>query len=190
MEPVYRSMRKSERTRAAILRAARTLFAENGYVGTTLRDVASSAGVDPALVIRYFGNKEILFIRASELKLELPSLIMLDKEKIGEALVRHFLQIWEGVNSSDSMLILLRSATTNEASAEKVRQIFAMQVLPALNQYSDLATTPMRAGLIASQLLGLALCKYLLQIPSLVNMNEEDIVRLVGPTIQRYVECS
>ncbi|BBD41146.1 TetR family transcriptional regulator (plasmid) [Aminobacter sp. Y103A] len=110
---------KSERTRAAILEAARELFMEFGYQAATVRDVAHRASIDPAMVIRYFGSKEELFARAASIRLNVPQLQVVDSQAIGETLVRHFLNLWEGPESSCGMAVLLRSAASNEFAAEK-----------------------------------------------------------------------
>jgi AcrR family transcriptional regulator len=177
---------KSERTRAGILEAARQLFAELGYDGTTVRDVAAKASIDPAMVIRYFGSKEELFARAATIDLELPAIHVIDPSDIGDALIRRFLLVWEGTGSASGMAVLLRSAGSNEFAAEKARQIFAAQVRPLLASLGDPSDAPRRAGLISSQLLGLAMCRYVLRIPPVVGMSHADIIDAVGPTLQRY----
>jgi len=180
-------MKKSDRTRAAILDAARRLFAERGYDATTVRDVAAGAGVDAALVIRYFGNKEALFAQAAEFRLDLPDLRSVPPAKVGEVLVRHFLGIWEGPNANGGLAILLRSATSNELSAQKMRDIFGAQVLPALSRAGGRQGAARRAGLVATQMIGLAMCRYVLKLPAIAAMPAEEVVRIVAPTVQRYL---
>lgn len=175
---------KSDRTRTAILDAARQLFAERGFDATTVRDIADLAGIDPALVIRYFGSKDLLFVRAADLELEIPPLDRVPEEAIGEALVRHFIDVWEGPSSG--IAVLLRSAGSNEHSAARMREIFATQVRIALAAVGERATAAERAALVASQLLGLALCRYVLRLPPLVAMSVDEVVAHVAPVIQRY----
>ena len=86
---------KSDRTRAAILAAARELFAAQGYERTTVRDVAAKAEIDPAMVIRYFGSKDGLFARAAVFDLRLPDLGAIERAELGPVLVGHFLDVWE-----------------------------------------------------------------------------------------------
>jgi AcrR family transcriptional regulator len=179
--------RKSERTRAAILQAAQELFARLGYERTTVRDVAARAAIDPAMVMRYFGSKEALFARATDFDLKLPDLTKTRPTQFGEALIRHFLDIWEGPASNGSLTILMRAAASNDDAAEKTRRIFAGQVMPMLAQVADRAEYATRAGLIASQVLGLALCRYVLKVPPVVAMKPEQIVACVGPVLQRYI---
>jgi AcrR family transcriptional regulator len=177
---------KSERTRAAILKAARELFAEHGYERTTIRDIAARASIDAAMVMRYFGSKDELFARAAHFDLRLPSLDNVTPADIGATLVRHAIGLWEGDGGRSGLIILLRSAASNDDAASKVRAVFASQVMPALARAGGGADARRRAGLVASQILGLALCRYILKIPPVAEMSPDEIVKYVGPTIQRY----
>jgi AcrR family transcriptional regulator len=178
---------KSERTRAAILKAAQELFAELGYDRATVRDVAARAAIDPAMVMRYFGSKDELFARATVVDLKLPDLTRITPPQFGDALIRHFLDVWEGPSSNGSLTILLRASASSEEIAAKTRGVFAGQVLPMLAQVADRAELATRAGLISSQLLGLALCRYVLKVPPVVAMTPEQIIKGVGPVLQRYI---
>jgi AcrR family transcriptional regulator len=175
--------RKSDRTRAAILDAAQTLFAQHGHGRTTVRDIAAKASIDPALVIRYFGSKDELFVRAAAFDLRMPDLSKVKRSQIGDTLIRRFLELGEGFTG---MTVLLRSAASNDYAASRVRELFAAQVLPAFARVGSRAHAAERAGLVASQLLGLALCRYILKIPPVAEMSTEEIVKHIGPTIQRY----
>ena len=179
-----RKIEKSDRTRASIEQAARRLFAEQGYERTTVREIAGEAGIDASLIIRYFGSKDGLFATVAEPDLHLPDLAAVDPKHMGEVLVGHFLDVWEGASG---MPVLLRSAASNEAAAEKLQQMFARQVGPAVASAGSPEMAPMRAGLIASQLLGLAMTRYILRLPPVVAMDREFVVREVGATIQRYI---
>jgi AcrR family transcriptional regulator len=175
--------RKSDRTRAAILDAAQKLFAQHGHDRTTVRDIAATASIDPALVIRYFGSKDELFVRAAAFDLRMPDLSKVKRSQIGDTLIRRFLELGEGFTG---MTVLLRSAASNDYAASRVRELFAAQVLPAFARVGSRADAAERAGLVASQLLGLALCRYILKIPPVAEMSAEQIVKHIGPTIQRY----
>ena len=178
---------KAERTRAAILKAAQELFAEFGYERATVRDVAARAAIDPAMVMRYFGSKDELFARATVVDLKLPDLTQITPPQFGDALIRHFLDVWEGPSSNGSLTILLRASASNDEIAAKTRGVFAGQVMPMLAQVADRAEFAVRAGLISSQLLGLALCRYVLKVPPVVAMTPEQIIKGVGPVLQRYI---
>ncbi len=182
-----RKSTKSERTRAQILAAARQLFAEYGYEGATIRDVAARASIDPAMVIRYFHSKDELFARAAAINLAVPPLHDIEAGSIGETLIRRCLEVWEGPASGGGMAVLLRSAASNEFAAEKAREVFAGQVRPVVAAVGDPADASRRAGLVSCQLLGLAMCRYILKFPPVVAMSREEIVALIGPTLQRYV---
>jgi AcrR family transcriptional regulator len=175
--------RKSDRTRAAILDAAQKLFAQHGHGRTTVRDIAAKASIDPALVIRYFGSKDELFVRAAAFDLRMPDLSKVKRSQIGDTLIRRFLELGEGFTG---MTVLLRSAASNDYAASRVRELFAAKVLPAFARVGSRADAAERAGLVASQLLGLALCRYILKIPPVAEMSAEEIVKHIGPTIQRY----
>lgn len=181
---------KSDATRAAILEAARQLFAQHGYDRTTVREVAARAGIDPAMVIRYFGSKDELFARAVAFDLRLPDIRSIDPSRLGEMLVRHFLAVWEGENRHRGLPLLMRSAASNPYAASKMREVFAAQVLPAVARLGDPASAPLRAGLVSTQMLGLAFCRYILKLPPVVQLTHEQIVARVGPTIQRYATGS
>jgi AcrR family transcriptional regulator len=177
---------KSDRTRTQILEAARQLFAGHGYDGASIRDIAALASIDPAMVIRYFHSKDELFARAALLDLQLPPTQVINRASIGDAIIRRFLRTWEDSPSATGMVILLRSAASNEFAAEKMRDVFATQVRPVVAPFGDPADAGRRAGLVASQLLGLATCRYLLRLPPVVALSHDEIIRNVGPVLQRY----
>ena len=176
--------RRSDATRAAILRAARERFAADGYDRATIRAIAAEARIDPSMVMRYYGSKEGLFAAAAEFDLRLPALTELPAEQLGELLVRHFLDRWEG---DETLAALVRTATTNPGAAERMRTIFAEQLAAAMAGLGDPTEAPRRAGLVASQILGLALTRYIIRLPPVVDMDPAELVAWVAPTVQRYL---
>lgn len=179
-------IRRSDATKAAILAAAREQFAAHGYQAATIRSVAASAGIDPAMVMRYFGNKEGLFAAAAEFDLHLPDPTGLPRDRVGEVYVGHFLDIWE---ADDTFMALLRTAATSEVAAGRMQEVFAGQVVEAVQRLTGepRPQAAARAGLVASQMLGLALCRYVLKLPPVVALKRAELVRRVGPTIQAYL---
>lgn len=178
--------RSSSETKAVILAAARERFAASGFERATIRAIAGDADIDPSMVMRYFGSKDQLFAAAADFDLDFPDLSSVDPGDIGAAMVGHFVNRWE---RDEALIVLLRSSTTNAEAAARMREIFAVQLLPALAKVN--AAQPARsAGLIASQMLGLALCRYVLRLPPIVEMSREEIVSWLGPTIQRYLDSS
>ncbi len=177
-------VRSSERTKASILSAARERFAAVGFEAATIRAIAADAGIDPAMVIRYFGTKDRLFAAAAEFDLRFPDLSGVDRDHVGEALVRHFLARWEG---DEALILLLRTSTTNQEAVQRMRKIFGGQLEPLVAKLVGSAAD-VRAGLIATQILGLAMCRYVVELPPIAGMTHDDVVAWVGPTLQRYLD--
>ncbi len=178
---------KSERTRARILAAAERLFAERGYERTTIREISAQAEIDPAMVMRYFGNKENLFAKAAVFDLKLPDLRRIERSRIGSTLAGHFLEIWEGQAGGNGLVILLRAAASNEGARETLRGILRTQILPVIETFSPGKLASARAGLVASQMLGFALARYVLKLPPVVSFSKDEVVRFIGPAIQRFI---
>ncbi|MFF6977611.1 TetR family transcriptional regulator [Streptomyces sp. NPDC008343] len=177
--------RRSEATRTAILDAARERFAADGYERATIRAIAKHANIDPSMVMRYYGNKEGLFAAAVAIDLKLPEPASLSRDDVGRALVTHFLAMWE---ENEVLTALLRVGVTNQAGAERMQGIFADQLLPVARRVCpDPEQAPARAALASSQLLGLALTRYVLRFPPAVALAPEEIVAWLAPTVQRYL---
>jgi AcrR family transcriptional regulator len=174
--------RKADQTKAVILAAARERFAESGFEAATIRAIAADANIDPSMVMRYFGNKDQLFAAAAEFDLRFPDLSEVSPDELGRALVTHFLTRWE---EDDALVVLLRSSTTNAEAAIRMKDIFAAQLMPAIAKFVP-DDAPRRAGLIATQVLGMALCRFVLRLPPVVAMSSEELVEWLGPTLQRY----
>jgi AcrR family transcriptional regulator len=177
--------RRSDATRAAILAAARERFAADGYDRATIRAIAAAARIDPSMVMRYYGSKEGLFAAAAEFELGLPDLVELPQEEIGARAAAYFLERWE---DDESLQALLRVGVTNEAAAGRLRAIFADQLAPVVARVAPSGVeAAARAGLVASQVLGVALTRYVLRLPPMATMSREELVRWIGPTLQRYM---
>ncbi|GIF39971.1 TetR family transcriptional regulator [Actinoplanes xinjiangensis] len=182
---VTMTARRSDATRAAILVAARERFAADGFERATIRAIAADARIDPSMVMRYYGNKEALFAAAADFDLRLPDLGDTPGERIGTTLARHFLHRWEG---DETLMALLRAAVTKEAAAERIRSVFVQQVGPVAARLApDPAQAATRAGLVATQMLGFALCRYILRLPPVVGLTPEEAAAWLAPTIQRYL---
>jgi AcrR family transcriptional regulator len=178
-------IKKSERTKSVILAAARTAFTEKGYDNTTIRGIAAAAEVDPALVMRYFGSKEQLFAMAAEFKLGSVFPPKIARDDLGRTLADNYLRLWEG--EEPGLPLLLRSAASSDQAAERIREIFETQTVPLIASLSGKVGARERAALVVSQTLGMALCRYILKIPPLVNMPRERLVEEIGKTLQRYM---
>ncbi|WP_326670651.1 TetR/AcrR family transcriptional regulator [Streptomyces sp. NBC_01257] len=177
--------RRSDATKAAILEAARERFAADGYERATIRSIARDANIDPSMVMRYYGNKEGLFAAASVIDLRMPELGAVSGRHIGAVLVGHFLDRWE---RDDVLTALLRVGATNETGAGRMRAVFAEQLGPvAAAVCPDPAEAPRRAALVTSQLLGMALARYVLRIEPAVSMDRDELIAWLAPVIQRYL---
>jgi AcrR family transcriptional regulator len=179
--------RRSDATRAAILDAARHRFAADGFAKATIRAIAADANIDPSMVMRYYGNKDGLFAAAVDVDLGLVNVGSVEPGRLGEALLRHALTVWEQPPASEILLTLLRSSITDDRAIAKLQQIFAGQVMPAVLRIGDPEDAPRRAGLMATQVLGVALTRYILKLPPVVAMTPDELVASIGPTIQRYL---
>jgi AcrR family transcriptional regulator len=175
--------RRSDATRAAILTAARERFAADGYERATIRAIAADARIDPSMVMRYYGNKEKLFAAAAEFDLHLPDLTAVPRETVGARLAGHLIDRWE---HDDTLMALLRAGVTNAAAAERMRELFAAQIGPTVAALAE-DQVQLRAGLLVTQSLGLALARYVLRFPPVVAMDRDTVVRWIGPTFQRYL---
>lgn len=184
------AMTQGAQTKAAILRAARERFAAQGYERTTIRAVAADAEIDPSMVMRYFGNKEKLFEAALAVDLRLPDFSAVPARELPAALVDHFVERWEGDPADDALLVLLRSAVTNERAAERMREVFASQVAPALAAAIGPQRAARVAGLVAAQLLGLGLTRYLLRLPSVTALDRQDLVSALAPALAATLTAS
>ncbi|NLU70256.1 TetR family transcriptional regulator [Streptomyces sp. HNM0574] len=177
--------RRSDATRAAILNAARDRFAADGYERATIRAIASQAGIDPSMVMRYYGNKEGLFAAASEFDLHLPELDVFPRGEVGVRLAHHLLDRWE---EDETLNALVRVGVTNPAGAERMHAVFREQVRPVVESVCpDPAEAGRRAALAVSQILGLAISRYVLKMPYATELTRAEVVAWLGPTLQRYL---
>ena len=177
---------RSERTRRSILGAARAMFAARGYEGTTIRAVAARAGVDASMVMRYFQSKAGLFAAAVTMDLQVPDLSSAPASGRGELLVRHFISRWEDPARDDEMIALLRTAVTSETVAGQLQAVISQLITkPIANLGNGQAAE--RGTFIAAQLLGVALCRYILRLEPLASLPSDDVVATVAPSVQRYL---
>jgi AcrR family transcriptional regulator len=181
-------------TREAILRAARESFGAGGYAGTTIRGIARAAGVDPALVHRFYGSKESLFAASLDLPADpsvlLPALLADGTDGLGVRVVRTFLGIWDATPGQGPMLALLRSAVTDPAAAELLRDFLTRVALGPLAQAAGGQHPELRASLAASQMVGLAISRYVLRLEPLASAPADELAHDIGPTLDRYLTGS
>ena len=176
---------RSQAARDRILAAARTLFVEQGFDRTTIRAVAAAADIHASMVMRYYENKDGLFAAVMDFDLEIPDLSATPRDRLGETLVRHALWRWE--RNAAELPALLRLAVTHEGARERLLAVFSGQVAPALARVCPPQEIPTRAALVATQILGLALARYVLLLPPVVALPEAVLIERVGATLQAYL---
>ncbi|GIG89983.1 TetR/AcrR family transcriptional regulator [Plantactinospora endophytica] len=179
-------------TREVILRAARDAFAERGFDRTSIRAIATSAGVDPALVHHYFGTKDQLFLATIDIPFDpqelLPQIAADGIDGVGERLVRTFLRVWDSP-AGTAAAALFRSAMNNEWTARLLREFLETQVLRRATGLLEIdpAEAPLRSSLVASQMAGMVMVRYILRLEPLASAPPDMVVAAVGPTVQRYL---
>jgi AcrR family transcriptional regulator len=175
-----------------VLAAARAAFAERGFDGATIRGIATAAGVDPALVHHYFGNKDKLFLAAVEAPADpeelLPEVLAGGPDDLGRNLLRMFLRVWDGP-ARPAGLALIRSAVGSEWTAKLLREFLVARVLRrvvgTLGVPQEEADA--RGALVGSQLVGLVMARYVLRLEPIASASRESLVEAYAPTLQRYL---
>ena len=178
-------------TRAAILEAARASFAERGYDASTIRGIAGEAGVDPALVHHYFGTKERLFAASMALPMTpgdvLPGVLSGPLDDLGERLVRLFLAVWDEPEARRPLIAVIRSATSHALAATMIREFVEHALVGRIAARLDSRDAHLRASLVGSQMVGIALTRYVLRLEPLASSDHDAVVAAVAPTLQRYL---
>ena len=177
-----------------MLSAAKQRFATEGYEKTTLRAIAKDAHVDPSMVLYLFGSKEELFRESLRLILDPEVLVAAmtgvddDDPDIGTRMVRMYLRIWETPDTAASMRAMLQSATSNTDANDAFRGFIQNYVLTAVSGVlGGGEQARLRAMLAASNLVGTAMLRYIIQVPPLATLSADEVVALIAPTVTRYL---
>jgi AcrR family transcriptional regulator len=177
---------------ARILAAARAAFADTGLAGTTIRGVARDADVDPALVYHYFGSKEGLLDAATA-----PPPRWLESvaktwttpvPDLGGALLRLMLGAWADDEIGPVLRAVLQTAAHDQGTREKLRRVVEGSLMGVSHLGSDERDRLVRSGLISSQLMGLAMMRYVWRIEPVASMSDDELVAAIAPNLQHYVE--
>ncbi len=179
-------------TRQAVIDAARTVFADHGYTRATIRSIAGVADVDAALVHHYFGSKKDLFLATVAVPVDpgelLGRLAAGGLDGLGGRLIGTVLTVWDSP-AQPALLAALRMALDDPHGSRLMREFLATEIIARL--LADLGFTGReavdRGALVASQLIGLIVGRYLLAVPGLADAPVSRLVERVGPTIQRYL---
>ena len=180
-------------TAALIVEAARQEFAAQGYDGASMRAIARTAGVDPALVHHYFQGKEALFVAAMQLPFNpaeaLPALFAdaAGPDEVAERMVRFIFSIWRDADSRAPFLALLRSATGSETGAAMMRSFVAQALIARVaEQLPPAPDLELRVNLAAAHIIGVTLMRYVVRVEPLASATEDEVVARITPAIQGY----
>lgn len=174
-----------------ILASARKLFSLNGIDKTSIRAIASDAGVDPALVHHYFGTKLDLFREVVQLPVD-PSVVLqplrdVPVDELGVTIPRLIIALWDSELGAN-MLAVFRSALTGVDDG--LVRVFFREVL--VNIIAERVDSPpgsgvLRAEFAITQMAGILVGRYIMAIEPLASLTAEQIALTVGPNIQRYL---
>jgi AcrR family transcriptional regulator len=177
-------------TREQILDAARTAFAEDGY-GATIRQIATAAAVDPALVMHYFGNKERLYLSSIHIAID-PEMLQQalrtgPREDLGTRLTQMFFSVWEVSETREPLLAILRGAIAgHDPGMDAFRGFVSSSLLPIVAGGIEDDERQLLAELAVAQLVGIAVMRYVAKLEPIASAPIDDVVRMVSPRIQAY----
>ena len=178
-------------TREHIVAVARRAFGAKGYDATSLRSIATQAGVDPGLLVHYFGTKEGVFQAAIDVAVQPGQLFRglegLSAQDVAEQLVRRYMMVLDRDESRDIVMGLIRSAVSNERAADVLRDVLFRELLTSLEPLIDAPDAELRASLIVAQLVGIATLRYVVRDGAVVKATDDEIVGLVSPAVERYL---
>ncbi|TCP47960.1 TetR family transcriptional regulator [Tamaricihabitans halophyticus] len=176
-------------TREAVLAAARNQFSAKGYQGATIRGIAAEAGVNAAMVHHFFGSKEAVFGAALRVPVDPQRVVgtILDgpREQIGERLARMFLGFWQDTETRAPFLALLRSVTSDDRTAALFKEFVGEAVFSRVSE--ALGVPRLRLNLAMTQMVGLAIGRFVIGVEPLREADTEEVVELVAPVIQYYL---
>jgi AcrR family transcriptional regulator len=179
-------------TRGEILAAARHAFAAKGFAGASIRGIAADAGVDAALVHHYFDTKEQLFLATVELPVPIGDVVegltAQGIDGLGERIIRTVLSIWDS-DLQPSLVAAVRTNLAEPAMSRTLSEFVSLEVIGKIINSLDLPTEEarLRTGLVASQLAGVIIGRYVLRVPALAEQSAEILAAAIGPTLQRYL---
>jgi len=178
-------------TRGRILSAARQVFAQEGLDRATFRQIAQVADVDPALLLHYFDSKEELFFEAIRERVLHQLLGVLSEERpsprIGDRIANAFLTLWDSEEHRPALVALVRAGVSNERIGARLREMFQMEIPAQVAKKLGLKGVQLRVGLVASQLIGLAIARHVVRVEAIAEADKADLVSLVGPALTRYI---
>jgi AcrR family transcriptional regulator len=178
-------------TREAIREAAARLFAERGYDRTSMRAIAAAAGVDQKLIAHFFGSKQRLFVEVFTPPFDpaavIPEVFAGDRATIGERVAHFLLTVLENPEGRRRMTGLIRAAASEPEAARMVRDLISREILTRIIQALDVEDADVRASLLGSQVVGLAMTRYIVGVEPLASMSPDAVAAAIAPNLQRYL---
>jgi AcrR family transcriptional regulator len=178
-------------TRGEILRAARESFAGKGFAGTSIRAVAREAGVDAALVHHYFDSKDELFIESMALPIDprqvAARVLTGPREELGHRIVTTFLGVWESPDGQQRMKAILRSVVSSDEVARLMREGITQMIIAPVSETLGVPDAKLRVSLVATQLIGIAMTRYLIELDPVASTPVAELVDRIAPVIQHYL---
>jgi AcrR family transcriptional regulator len=178
---------RSQPTRDRILNAAKSIFGRDGYDHATIRAIADEADINPAMVMRYYGNKDALFAAATDFQVDFSVIATEPKSRLGETIVRLALGMWESPETGPSRRAILLTALSNETARAKYISQYQNQSAELLRRFGSSKRVADAAALIGTQVVGLLVLRYILRVPEITSQSHEYLVREVGRTLQNYI---
>jgi Bacterial regulatory proteins, tetR family/Tetracyclin repressor-like, C-terminal domain len=167
--------RDPEASRAAILEAAREVFSEHGYAGSTIREIARRAGVTHGLVMRHFGSKEQLLIAAQPGVRDLPAWLPGPTETLPERTARAFVAQSEHSEGDTTLLTLIRSAASGDAT---VLPLYAELDRQSSDAYREVLgdDADVYIDLLRALLIGVTFNRSIAKTGAIATLDEEQLI--------------
>jgi AcrR family transcriptional regulator len=178
-------------TKKAIAEAAQRTFGELGYERATIRGIATEAGVDPALVVYFFGSKQQLFLSVMDLPFPaeevLPRVLAGTRDGVGKRFAGFIVGVLEDPDARPVLTGMARAATSEPAAAEMLRDLMSRRVFQAIAESLGVEDAQLRATLVGSQVVGLIVARYIIAVEPLASLHPDQLVAALAPNFQRYL---
>jgi AcrR family transcriptional regulator len=179
-------------TRATILVAAQSEFADKGFDRVSMRGIAKVAGVDPSLMYHYFGSKDDVLLASLDVPFDprevIPALTRDGVAGLGDRIASRFLTIWDDPANQTRLVTVVRASMSSSAAQDLLTNGVARMILGPIREVIPTEEAALRTSFVASQLLGLAVTRYVLRLEPLASAPPEVVIAAIGPTLQRYLD--
>ncbi|MEJ1138904.1 TetR/AcrR family transcriptional regulator [Kribbella sp. CCNWLW197] len=178
-------------TRGEIVRAARDSFAAKGFTATSIRAIAREAGVDAALVHHYFDSKDELFIESMALPVDprqvAARIVDGPRDELGRRIATVFLGVWESPDGQQRMKAIFRSVVSSDEVARIMREGITQMIIQPVSRTLDVPDAQLRVTLAATQLIGIAMARYLVNLEPVASVDLATLIDRLGPVLQLHL---